>query len=271
MAETAPDRFTDAAPEGTALLLDVDGTLAPIVNEPADASVPVEVRRLLIEIARRFALVACVSGRTAEDAKRVVGVAAITYIGCHGSELLEPGMPTAETDPQLDLWTEPVNELAIEAMRELSPIGVRREEKGAIAALHWRGSSDEHAAKAGLERIAQIAGSRGLAVHWGRMVLELRPPVPFDKGRAIERLIQSRLASGVEIESVIYAGDDTTDLDAFAALDRLLAEGRVRSCLRVGVRSPESPDDLLKAADVSVDGPDGMLKMLQSLLEETGQ
>lgn len=266
MADAPPPALDLHAPKCSALLLDVDGTLAPIVLDPADASVPVEVRRLLIDIARRYALVACVSGRTAEDAKRVVGVAAITYIGCHGTELLEPGMTSAATDPQLGLWSEPVNELAIEAMRELSPIGVRREEKGAIAALHWRGAADELEAKAGLDRIASVAQARGLAVHWGRMVLEIRPPVDFDKGRAIEELIASRLENGASIDSVIYIGDDRTDVDAFAALDRLANAGTAKQCVRVGVASSESPLELLEAADVVVEGTDGVAALLQGLV-----
>jgi len=254
-------------PAETAVLLDVDGTLAPIVNDASDASVPVEVKRTLVEMGRIFGLIACVSGRTAEDAKRVVGVAAITYIGCHGSEVLASGMTAAEGDPQLDLWADPVNELAIEAMRELSPIGVRREEKGAIAALHWRGATDETAAHDGLQQTAQEAVRRGLAVHWGRKVLELRPPVPFDKGRAIERLVTDRINDGGELKAVIYAGDDTTDLDAFAAIDRMVDTGLLEERFKVAVMSGESPSGLAEAADVVVDGPEGVANLLNSLLQ----
>ena len=252
----------------TALLLDVDGTLAPIVRDAVDASVPIEVRRTLIELARRCALVACVSGRTADDAKRVVGVGAITYIGGHGSELLEPGMTEAESDPQMELWSDPVNELAIEAMRELSPIGVRREEKGAITALHWRGAPDEPAAEAGLRRIADDATGRGLAVHWGRKVLEIRPPVPFDKGRGVERLVAARIDSGQEIESAIYVGDDTTDLDAFAALRRMTDNGTLKESLRVGVDSPEAPPALTAGADLLVAGTAGVATLLEGVLAD---
>ena len=253
--------------ERTAVLLDVDGTLAPIVRESTDASVPIEVRRTLIELARRCALVACVSGRTAEDAKRVVGVGAITYIGGHGSELLAPGMSEAEGDPQMDLWYDPVNELAIEAMRELSPLGVRREEKGPIAALHWRGAADEGAAEAGLRRIAGAAESRGLAIHWGRKVLEIRPPVPFDKGRAIEKLVSELGDDGRVIDLAIYVGDDLTDLDAFAALERMQEAGTIGLGHRVAVTSAESPADLVESADSTVSGPEGTADLLTEILE----
>ena len=256
-----------ASPKQTAVLLDVDGTLAPIVDLAADASVPIEVRRTLIEMARRFGLIGCVSGRTADDAKRVVGVAAITYIGGHGSELLLPGMAHAQIDAELEPWSDPVNELAIEAMRELSPIGVRREEKGAVVALHWRGVADEGAARHRLEKVAVVANERGLTTHWGRMVLEIRPPVAFDKGRAIERLISAHS----EISTVVYAGDDTTDIDAFQAIDRMLKNGTISQGLRIAVESTESPQELLRAADASVEGPQGVANLLSSMLEGTAQ
>jgi len=264
-----PTRLLGLQQSETALLLDVDGTIAPIVGEASDASVPVEVKRTLVEMGRAFGLLCCVSGRTAEDAKRVVGVAAITYIGCHGSEVLMPGMIEADVDPQLDVWADPVNELAIEAMRELSPIGVRREEKGAIAALHWRGASDEASAREGLIRIADEADRRGLAVHWGRKVLELRPPVPFDKGRAIEHLITQRINLGQRLTTVIYAGDDATDLDAFAAIERMLAAGTIERGVKIAVVSEESPPGLTESAEITVDGPVGMADLLESLLQET--
>src|SRR5262245_30631955 len=77
-------------PRETAILLDVDGTLAPIVAEPRDARVPKSTRAELARLVTRYELVACLSGRTAADAARVVGVGGIRYVGEHGLEL-EPG------------------------------------------------------------------------------------------------------------------------------------------------------------------------------------
>ena len=78
-------------PGSAAILLDVDGTLAPIVDRPDDAEVPAETRDLLAELARRYALVAAVSGRPALEARRIVGLEEIAYSGNHGFELLLPG------------------------------------------------------------------------------------------------------------------------------------------------------------------------------------
>ena len=251
-----------------ALLLDVDGTLAPIVENPEDAAVPLKTRHVLVELARNLGVVSCVSGRTADDARRVVGVAAITYIGSHGSELLEPGMPSPESDPRLDLWSDRVGELALEATRELAAIGVRREDKGSIAALHWRGAPDEEAARVGLVAVADRAVENGLAVHWGRKVLELRPPVAFDKGRAIERLIESKIDQGCEFDLLIFAGDDLTDLDAFAAIRRITEAGTVNAVVCIAVISSEAPEALVQESDLQVNGPDEVAELLESLLAE---
>lgn len=252
-------------PAHSAILLDVDGTLAAIVNDPVDASVPLDVRRTLIGLGRRYALVACISGRTAQEARRVVGAGGLTYVGCHGSEVLRPGSSTPITDPALEPWAEQTRSAASAAMRELSAIGVRVEDKGSIAALHWRGTRDEEAAEAALKAIAADAVKAGLAVHWGRKVLELRPPTDFSKGIAVDELL-----ADPALKRALYAGDDATDLDAFAALGRLLEQGRLESAARVAVLSAEAPTGLGDAADVAVDGPNGVAALLDSLLEAAG-
>src|ERR1700760_4078655 len=93
-------------PAGSAVLLDIDGTLAPIVENASDASVPEATRQLLIRIARRYSLVACVSGRRASDARAMVSIGAITYVGTHGAELLQAGWTESRLDPRLDEWAE---------------------------------------------------------------------------------------------------------------------------------------------------------------------
>ena len=251
------------APEATAILMDVDGTLAPIVKDARDASVPVPVKTALVKLTRKFALVACVSGRQAEDARRVVGAGGLTYIGGHGSELLRPGESEASVDETLAPWTEPVHEAASEAIRELSGLGIRREDKGAVSALHWRGTPDEAASQRALESIAVRAEDNGLVAHWGRKVLEIRPPAPFDKGLGVRKLL---IGSG--IRNALYIGDDRTDLDAFNALMELNLSGELDGIARVAVESPESPKDLLAAADLLVTGTEGVQALIETLLGE---
>jgi trehalose 6-phosphate phosphatase len=246
----------------TAVLLDIDGTLAPIVRHAADAAVPESTRTLLIELSRIYGLVACVTGRPASEARRIVAIGTLTYIGGHGSEMLAPGRRRAEIDPELAGWTDRVRKfVAGEYGRELQRLRVRTEDKGPITALHWRGAPDEEAAHAALERVALSAAEAGLAVHWGRKVLEIRPPVPLSKGIAIERLLR-----GSPCRLAIYVGDDRTDVDAFETLRALCDEDALEDALCVAVSSDEAPRELVDVADVTVEGTGGVRKLLEALL-----
>jgi trehalose 6-phosphate phosphatase len=245
------------APERAAIFLDVDGTLAPIVERAADARVPDGTVGLLEGLAARYALVACVSGRAATDARRLVGVDSLTYAGSHGAELLEPGDAEATILPAFAEHADRVSEFAERCADDgLRALGVRSEDKGPIVALHWRGVPDEEEAHARLKTVARHAEEEGLATHWGRKVLELRPPVPVDKGRAVEELVERAHA-----RAALFAGDDRTDLDAFAALDRLDLDAAVR----VGVASDEGPAEIVEQADLVVDGPGGFVAVLEAL------
>jgi trehalose 6-phosphate phosphatase len=252
-----------AEPERSAVLLDVDGVLAPIVQHPDDAHMPETTRRPLIEVARRYAVVACVSGRRASDARRIVSLGSIAYLGSHGSEVLRPGAIAPELDRELQAWTRRVQTFAGEAFDEpLRKLRVRLEDKEAIAALHWRGVPDEDGAQAAVEAVAKRAEEAGFTAHWGRKVLEIRPPVRIDKGAGIVALLRDR-----DLSAALYAGDDTTDLDAFRGLGELVESGRLGTAVRVGVRSDEGPSALAQEADVMVEGTDGVRDMLQALLD----
>jgi trehalose 6-phosphate phosphatase len=224
-------------PELAAILLDVDGTLAPIVDRPDDARVPDETRRELARLAARYALVACVSGRPRGEVERMIDVAGVAVVGEHGLEL-EPG--AAE-------WAERIAEFArgIDWPAERKPLSV---------SFHFRRADDEAGARAYLARVAEAAAAEGLVPRWGRMVLEVRPPVDADKGTAVRALV-----AGAGVRRALYAGDDRTDVDAFAGLDGL------ELGVRVAVDSREAPAELRAAADLVVDGPDGVLDLLRRL------
>jgi trehalose 6-phosphate phosphatase len=249
-------------PACAAVLLDIDGTLAPIVRHAADAHVPEATRALLIEIAGRYGLVACVSGRPATTARQIVAIGTIAYVGNHGGELLRPRATSPEIDPELAAWTERVRAFAARLYTpELQRIRVRHEDKGAIAAFHWRGAPDEDAAAAAVREIAARAQAEELAVHWGRKVLEVRPPVALDKGLGI-----STLLGNASVAAAVYVGDDTTDLDAFRALRSLVDTGQLSNALCVAVGSDEAPPELAREADLAVDGPAGVRGLLEALL-----
>jgi trehalose 6-phosphate phosphatase len=228
------------APERTALVLDVDGTLAPIVARPEMAAVPETTRALLRKLVARYLLVACLSGRAGEDARRVVGVEGIVYVGNHGLELDERAAA-----------------LAGELTRFRDDVGLPVEDKTLSLSYHFRGAGDEPAARTALEEVAERARARGFDARWGRKVLEVRPAVTADKGTAVRALLdrsQARLA--------LYAGDDTTDFDAFAGL---VAAG-LDAAVRIAVASDEGPSKLAAAADLVAAGPEELAELLASLL-----
>src|SRR4051794_13953977 len=163
-----------AAPGASAVLCDIDGTLAPIVSDPEDAAVPEETRVVLRDLAARYAVVACVSGRRALEARRIVGVEELTYSGNHGLELLVPGAQDAELEPAVADAARRARDfvLGLDA-DEVSAAQLRLEDKGPIQALHWREAVDEAAAREEAERIAGHAQADGLVPHWGRKVLEI--------------------------------------------------------------------------------------------------
>jgi trehalose 6-phosphate phosphatase len=230
-----------AQPRRTAVILDVDGTLAPIVARPELAEVPGETRSELTRLAARYVLVACISGRAGPEAERLVGVPEIETIGNHGLELLpEAGSLAA----------------AIAAFRQT--IGERWpvEDKLLSLSLHFRETPDQDAAVQTLGAIADEAGRAGLDARWGRKVLEIRPRAEADKGTAVRALLER---SGARLG--LYAGDDTTDLDAF----RGLREADLEHAVAIGVASPESAAELLETADLVVEGTDGMLDVLRRL------
>jgi trehalose 6-phosphate phosphatase len=224
-------------PARAAILLDVDGVLAPIVPRPEDARVPEETRAELRRLAVRYALVGCVSGRAGEDARSVVGVPELTYVGNHGLEL----------EPDADEWCGRLR-------RFLAAVDWPRvENKGLTAALHFRGLDDD-AARSALDPIAERARRDGFVTRYGRKVLELVPPLPANKGTAVRRLLESH-----GLQRALYAGDDTTDLDAFAAVEAL------ELGVRVAVLSAEGPAALEEQADLVLAAQSEVLGLLRRL------
>lgn len=220
------------------MFLDVDGVLAPIAPRPEDAHVPDETRDELRRLNERYALVACISGRAGADAQRIVGVPELVYVGNHGLELDDEAI---EWRGRLQQFLADVDWPAIE-------------NKGLTASLHYRNSEDEDAARAALEDVKARAERAGLFARFGRKVLELLPPVDVHKGTAVEKLLSER-----KLRRALYAGDDTTDLDAFRALDGLDVS------VRIAVVSEEGPIELREAADLTVERPDELLAVLRRL------
>jgi trehalose 6-phosphate phosphatase len=219
----------------------VDGTLAPIVPTPEQAEVPGDTKDELERLCGRYLLVGCLSGRPGDEAAAIVGVEGIRYVGNHGLEL-DPrsaelaGLIARFRDDVAGVW----------------PI----EDKGLSLSFHYRLADDQAAAEAVLQGVATRALEAGLEPRWGRKVLEVRPRGAADKGVAVKALLSS---CGAELG--LYAGDDTTDLDAF----RGLVDAGLEHAVRIAVASAEVSQALLEEADLVVGGPPDLFLVLQAL------
>jgi len=229
-----------AEPREAGLFLDFDGVLAPIVERPEDAAPPPETRAELERLVAKYALVAVVSGRAGDDVRARLGVDGVVCVGSHGLEL----------EPQADRWRRTLAAFAADAPWPPEEIEV----KGLAVAFHFRGHNDEHAAVRELDAIAETAREEELVARYGRKILEVLPPVGSHKGTAVRHLIEEN-----GLRRALAAGDDTTDIDSFAALDGL------EVAVRVAVASPESPQLLVESADVVVGSTDEFLALLRRL------
>jgi len=225
-------------PAQAGLFFDVDGVLAPIVARPQDARVPDETGAELQRLNERYALVACISGRAGDEARRIVGVPELVYVGNHGLEL----------DDRAAEWGERLQRFLAEVAWPAT------ENKQLTASLHYRGLHDEARARAALEDVKARAEREGFVARFGRKVLEVLPPIDAHKGTAVRQLLAER-----SLRRALYAGDDTTDLDGFRALDGLDVS------VRIAVASEEGPAELREAADLTVAGPQELLSVLRRL------
>lgn len=229
-----------ASPTEAGLFLDFDGVLAPIVDRPEDAAPPPETRAELERLVGRYALVAVVSGRASEDVRARVGVDGVVCVGSHGLEL----------EPENERWSRTLAAFAWDAPWPEREVEV----KGLAVSFHFRDREDETEAVRELDAIAESARKEGLVARYGRKILEILPPVDSHKGTAVRSMLDD-----FGLSRALAAGDDTTDLDSFAALDGL------EVAVRVAVASAEAPAALLEAADLIVESTDEFLALLGRL------
>ncbi|MFG1701230.1 trehalose-phosphatase [Nonomuraea sp. NPDC049309] len=247
-------------PAGAVIGLDFDGTLAPIVPDPAQAVIHPKAPGVLAELGARVRAVAIVTGRPAATALELgpglADVPGLVVLGHYGFERWEDGRISAPPPPPGVPRAEAELPLLLES---LGVRGVTIEDKGRAVAVHTRRSPDpEGALEALREPLAKLAGEHGLVVEPGRMVLELRPP-GMDKGQALGLFLAERAA-----RSVMFVGDDLGDLAAFEAV-------RASGLPGVTVCSGSAEvTALAERADIVVDGPDGVVALLEELVAAIG-
>jgi trehalose 6-phosphate phosphatase len=245
------------APDRSALLLDFDGTLADIVEDPREARPLPGVPDLLARLAVPFALVAVLSGRPTAFLEEVLGPPpGVVLAGLYGLERALRGR-------EHDAWAALIDAVVAEATAAAPP-GVYVEPKGLTVTLHWRRAPEQ---KAWVVDFAERQHeTRGLAVHEGRHERELRPPLEVDKGTVVRSLADEYLG---RLRAVAAFGDDKGDLPAFAALDGLTGpDGRPLHTVRVAAVDRESPPEVAARADLTVEGATGAVALLRLLADE---
>jgi trehalose 6-phosphate phosphatase len=237
-------------------MLDFDGTLAKIVEDPRDARPLPGVQDLLADLAVTFALVAVVSGRPTEFLEDVLGSPpGVVLAGLYG-------LDRALRGPERERWAHIIDAVVAEAAAAAPP-GVYVEPKGLTTTLHWRRAPDQKDwVMAFAEREHE---ARGLAIHEGRHERELRPPIEVDKGTVVRSLAEEYAG---RLSAVAAFGDDKGDLPAFAALDELRGpDGRPLYTVRVAAVDTESPREVAARADLTVEGAAGAVTLLRTLAD----
>ena len=251
-----------ATPGVTAVLLDLDGTLAPIIEHPADVRIPDEIRALLPTLRDRYGLVAFISGRARDDLHGIVALDGVAYSGNHGIEVqLDDGriLPSAVGDGALQALKTFARYWSGQG---LDAWGVWLEHKGGTLTFHYRTAPDQHAARRHLERsVVPAARAAGLVAETGRMSIEIHPSESVHKGSAADTLLDAR----PKIRQAISFGDDRTDVDVWRALRARVADGRLDLAIGVGVVSDESPTTVRADSDIQVTGVAGTLGLLRVL------
>lgn len=238
------------------VMLDVDGTLAPIVSRPEEAAVPPETRAAVAVLATRpHTTIALVSGRAAGDARRMVAVSNVWVIGNHGAEIVDPDGEEA-VDPQVAPYEQAMAQ-ARETLRGLlAPVqGALVEDKRWTLSVHYR-LVDPKVVGRVQSTVSGVARDLGLRVHEGKMVHEVRPPVRVDKGTAVFALA-GRLGGLADGASLLFAGDDRTDEDAFRVLRH-----RAPRAVTVRVAEDGAADTV---AEFTVADPPAILRLLEEL------
>lgn len=242
-----------ARPRG--LLLDIDGTLSPIAPTPEAARLLPGIAPLLEQAAGQFEVIAAISGRAAADARLLVGVERLLYVGNHGLERWLPGEDAPQVVPEARVYLPAVEQALDEVERNLAPrlAGLRIERKGPSGSIHTRLCADPRQALATVvEALRPLVDRLGLRLTEGKLVAEVRPPLALHKGTAVEGLAREG-----HLRGALYLGDDTTDIDAFRALRHLRAAG-VTEGLAVAVLQEEAPPLLAAEADLTLPSIDAV-------------
>jgi trehalose 6-phosphate phosphatase len=262
-ADVLPADLQGIDPASLVLLLDVDGVLAPIVDDPAAAAVPDSMRELVARAVERCALVGIVTGRGLERAKEMVPLEGAWYAALHGTHIVAPDGSVDHCEV-----TAASREHVQVAAQLAQTVGWAYEDKGATVTIHFRqrGNLGQHVDPAHVRaQLQTVLNPLKVEVHDAKQVLEVKPRGARTKGDAVRVL---SAAAPEHARVVVYVGDDLTDLDAFLAMEALRSGDELPQLrfVKVAVGGEEAPPALVAAADVVLEGEAAVEPFLRSLL-----
>ena len=246
----------------TSILTDIDGTISEIATTPEDAVVTPSMQKLLFKLKEKFQIVGVISGRSAMNAKSMVGVDGLLYVGNHGMEYIDGN--EIFIDPEALNYLTNIKR-SIEKLKngELSKInGLMFEDKGVCFAIHYRQCvPDENVRNRILNVINDSIDTSKLKLTEGRKIVEIKPPISRDKGFIVEKILEK-----YDLNRVIYLGDDVTDFDAFLKLKELKKTGKIRMASII-VLSNEIPDYVKSSSLFYVRSVDEVQRFFKWLLK----
>ncbi len=245
-------------------MTDVDGTISKTAPTPQEAEVSPVCRQYLSLLGKHLALVAAISGRPAIEVKNMVKIDRMVYIGNHGLERWANG--NSELAQGVKDYAKVIKAATEEFTRLLSIEGIRIENKGITATIHYRLCPKPEAAKRDiLAALENSTHAKSLRILPGRMAINLLPPVEVNKGTAVLELIHE-----YNLQGGIYLGDDLTDIDAFRAIHAASHDLDFQG-FAVGITSQEMPEKLVAETDFTLNGINEVERFLEWLSQTAPQ
>lgn len=244
------------------LAFDIDGTLSPIAPTPDEASIYPGVLPLL-EQAQKYAHIAILTGRSIDDGASKINLDGLTYIGTHGLEWSEglPWLHPVEITPEVLNYYEQgkyLLDLVEQHLSELPGVIVQRKRIG--GSIHYRLALDPVETRQKLlSLLEQPAQQVNMSLSEGKLIVEIRVPLPVHKGQAVRQFVQR-----YNLNAIVFAGDDRTDLDAVTEMIRMRKEGI--AALSIVVQHHDTLPELLAQADIVVQEVPGMVELLREMV-----
>ena len=258
------DRVNPVVRQGRfGLLVDFDGTIAEIAPTPDEATISTRSSQAIRRLANKLALVSVISGRSAQELAEKTGIEGVMYVGNHGVEYLIDGR--MEVAPEAAGYRDRLQRAMAGLKAAADGPGIIWQPKGFGISVHYRlADAPEDTRQRLAEALKSVPEIEELEVFWGKMVLELRPPVGLDKGYAVKKL-----CGDFNLDSAVFVGDDVTDADALTAIRQMRQSGALR-CFGVMVAHADSPELLSREADYALEGVRGVEDFLEWLLGAYG-